>query len=373
MQKKLFILFITFLMFHLVAEAQNNTFVNQLNKTVPDLLKKNNASGLSVGLIEKGQVVFTGGYGLADIDSKRPMQGDTIINVASVSKPITVWGAIRLAENYKINLDAPVETFLHRWKFPPTRFDKNGVTLRRLLNHTAGISLMSVPWFPDNSKIPTLEQVLKGEAGENKPVIIEKEPGKIWSYSGGGYTIIELLIEEVSRKSFDEYMQKEIFRPLKMKDTNYLTAKDLSRLAVGYDENGKPVPHYRYVGESAAGLNTTVKDFAKLLQAYVKDSGRKIINSANFKQIYESTVKVELDGVKDEKYGLGHGVYQTKSGDTILYHSGGNPGVRAYFLISLKSGNGMVLVSNSDNGASVIVELVQKWSEFYKTDVQQVY
>ena len=72
-------------------------------------------------------------------------------------------------------------------------------------------------------------------------------------------------------------------------------------------------------------------------------------------------------------YGLGHGVHRTIKGDTILYHSGGNLGVRAYFMVSLKTGNGMVVIANSDNGGPVIIEIVQKWAEFYKTDIQPIY
>lgn len=279
--------------------------------------------------------------------------------------------------NYELKLKS--DSYLSRWKFPASRFDKKAVTLRRLLSHTAGISLPSVPWFPAEAKTPSLEQVLNGEVGEEKkPVKIERQRGSIWSYSGGGYTIVELLMEEVSEKSFDEYMRTRVFQPLKMNDGDYLVPKANSpNSATLYDEKGQPVPHYAYVGESAAGLNTTVRDFARFLTAYIavdgNPAGRNIISAADFKQIFEPSVKVELEDVSNASYGLGHGVHRSKTGDIIVYHSGGNPGVRAYFLVSLKTGNGLIAVANSDNGIPVLKDILRAWSEYYKTDIQPIY
>jgi CubicO group peptidase (beta-lactamase class C family) len=167
-------------------------------------------------------------------------------------------------------------------------------------------------------------------------------------------------------------MQNEIFKPLGMKSTNYSANLQTSIL---YDENGNPIAPYQVIAEAAGGLNTTARDFVQLLKAYfLLNKGRKkIISSESFKKMITPIAKVELEGVNSAMYGLGHGVHTTKSGDTIVYHSGGNPGVRSYFLVSLKKDNGLFVVANSDNSVPVLQEIIRLWGEHYKIDLQPIY
>lgn len=363
---------------NLVLGVFDSPFAVKLNSAISKLLRAYAVPGLAVGVIERGRISFTRGYGMAEQDAKRPMTEDTVLNFASISKPVTAWGMMRLVETRQLGLDSPVGPLLQRWTLPKTEFDNNGVTIRRLLSHTAGISVPSVPWFPAGSTLPTLEQVLSGLAGDKGPVRVEQQPGAAWSYSGGGYAIIQLLIEELSKQPFDEYMRAQVFKPLGMNSTGYIPRADLaSRTAVLYGADGRPVPRYRLVSEAAGGLNSTVRDFVRFLAAYVgtdnQAPGRKIISPASLKLMTSPATKVELPGVNGATYGLGHGVHRATTGDLIVYHSGGNPGVRAYFLVSLTQGNGMIVVTNSDKGAPVLQEVIRLWGEHYKVDLQPVY
>jgi CubicO group peptidase (beta-lactamase class C family) len=327
-------------------------------------------------VIENGKISFTKGYGFAVVSAKREMTDETVINIASISKPITAWGVLRLAETQNVSLNKPVGDYLKRWKLPKSEFDNSEVTLRRLLSHTAGTSVPAVPWFPVGSITPTIIQVLNGEAGGRGMVKVVKKPGSVWSYSGGGYTIAELIIEDAAGKPFEEFMQAQVFKPLGMNRTSFFPSKNAETTAAGYDEENKPVQQYHYVGGAAGGLNTTVRDFAKLLTVYAGEgkSGNQTIISKNlFEQMITPVTKVELEGVENARYGLGHGIHQAKTGETIVYHSGGNPGVRAYFLVSVTKGNGMIVVANSDNGVPVIQELVKLWGENYNVDLQPIY
>ena len=352
--------------------AQKNSFSERLSETIPKLLETSKSQGVAVGIIEGGKTILLRGYGKADVKTNRQMTADTIINVASISKPVTTWGILRLVENEKLNLDAPINPLLKNWSLPKSEFDNNQVTFKRLLSHTAGTSVAAVPWFSMDSKLPTLLEVLNGKAGEKGAVKVEKEPGKAWSYSGGGYAILQFWIEEQTNKTLNDYMKNEVFKPLGMRKTDYSANQ---QTAILYDENGNPIAPYQVIAESAGGLNTTARDFVELLKAYflTNRGQKKIISPESFKAMITPIAKVELEGVSSAMYGLGHGVHQTKSGDTIVYHSGGNPGVRAYFLVSLKKGNGLFVVANSDNSVPVLQEIIRLWGEHNQTDLQPVY
>jgi CubicO group peptidase (beta-lactamase class C family) len=163
-----------------------------------------------------------------------------------------------------------------------------------------------------------------------------------------------------------------------MNSTSYIPRVNLtSRTASLYGEDGRLVPGYRLVGEAAGGLNTTVRDFVRFLAAYVATDGqapgRKIVSPASLKLMTSPIAKVELQSVKGAMYGLGHGVHRAATGDLIVYHSGGNPGVRAYFLVSPTQGNGIIVITNSDKGAPVLQEVIRLWGEHYKVDLQPIY
>ncbi len=197
-------------------------FAIKLDEIIPTRLRENNVPGFALGVIENGQVAFTRGYGYANMQTRRPMTDSTILNVASISKPVTAWGVMQLIETHKLDLDAPVVPLLSRWTPPESPFDNNDVTIRRLLSHTAGTGLQAAPFFPADSTRPSLEKVLAGQAGSHGPLRIEQEPGSKWSYSGGGYTMLQLLVEEVSGMPFDEYMRKTVFAPLGMTSTSFI-------------------------------------------------------------------------------------------------------------------------------------------------------
>lgn len=148
-------------------------FAARADSLAPALLAESGVPGLAVGVIEGGRVVFTRGYGVADRASGRPMTAGTLLQVASVSKPVTAWGVMRLVDGGRLALDAPVNASLRRWQVPPSEFGADGVTVRRLLSHTAGLGVPAAPWFPADTTFPTLEQALRGQAGDRGPVRVQ--------------------------------------------------------------------------------------------------------------------------------------------------------------------------------------------------------
>jgi len=359
------------------------TFAKILDEIVPGLLKKYNAPGLAAGVLEKGKISFTKGYGLANVANNQPMTADIILNVASVSKPVTAWAIMRLVEKGKFSLDSPIDSLLKDWRLPASEFDNNQVTVRRLLSHTGGTNVLAAPWFGNEERTPTLIEVLNGSAGDKGAVRVVKKPGSVWSYSGGGFTILELLLEETVKQPFNQYLTENLFKPLKMKNTSFITPdpRKNPQAATLYDENGKVVSPVHVVGESAGNLHTTVNDFTRLLKAYYQiyhgKSKQKILSQNSLKTMLTKEADVDLKEVgldlMDTFYGLGHGIHKTKSGELVVYHSGGNPGVRAYFFVSPESGNGMILISNSDNGVEVMKEILHRWEQYFQVNLQTVY
>src|SRR5215216_7639654 len=172
--------------------------------------------GLAVALVQDGRPVWAAGFGLADPTSGRPVTAGTRLQAASVSKPVTAWGVLRLVEAGRIGLDEPVLGRLRRWRPPPSRFDAEGLTVRRLLSHTAGLSVHGYVGQTSDRPLPSIVASLSGETGDGFPVELLEAPGQRWLYSGGGYSLAQLLVEELTGRPFTDYMQAEVLEPLSM-------------------------------------------------------------------------------------------------------------------------------------------------------------
>src|SRR5512147_1645928 len=177
--------------------SQDGYFMDKFDQLLPQLMEQYKVPGVAVSLVQ-GEAVWSKGYGLADKKQSVPVTADTVFQAASISKAVTSWGVMRLVENGQLELDAPVEQYLTRWHLPPSNYDPSGVTIRRLLSHSAGLSVGGYPGLSPDLKLPSLEESLSGNNGGAGEVRIVLEPGTQFSYSGGGFTLLQLIIEEVT-------------------------------------------------------------------------------------------------------------------------------------------------------------------------------
>lgn len=355
--------------------APAHGFGARLDSVVPALLAEHGVPGVAIGVVEGGRASFTRGYGVADRASGRPMTARTLLQLASVSKPVTAWGVLHLASEGRLALDAPVGGALRGWRLPPSEHGTDGVTVRRLLSHTAGLSVPSAPWFPAGDPLPALAQVLDGTAGDRGPVVVQQPPGSRWMYSGGGYVLLELLVEETAGEPFHAYMRRTVFAPLGMEATTFAPAAVAGPgVATPHDEQGNPIAPYRMAGASAGGLYSSADDFAHFLAAYTRH-GRGVLRRDLFEAMLTPVAPVELDGGAGAgaQYGLGHGVHRTRAGERLVYHSGGNPGYMAYFLVMPERGLGMVVAANGDADAPFLSAVLQRWSEHYGVDLPPLF
>lgn len=363
-----------------VAPGDLPGFTAYLDGQMPSWLRQYRVPGAALALVEKGELVWVQGYGLADEQHHIPVTADTVFQVASISKAVTSWGVMRLVEAGRLELDAPVERYLTRWHLPPSEYDAQGVTLRRLLSHSAGISLHGYPGLPPGRPLPSLEESLSGENGGAGEVRLRMPPGAQYSYSGGGYTLLQLVIEEVSGEPFVAYMQREILDPLGMEQSSFEWRADLQPVtAVGYDPAGQPYPNYLFTEKAAAGLYTTAADLARFVAAEMsgphgEPAGRGLLAPQTLGSMF--TPVVPLGGIEGKwlgvSMGLGHFIESLPDGARAVSHTGANQGWNLQFLSVPERGSGIVILTNSDQGSSLCVELLNAWGQWQGSGVPTV-
>ncbi|MGA9238153.1 serine hydrolase domain-containing protein, partial [Robiginitalea sp.] len=286
------------LLFSFSLAAQNESkeieqFTYELDQRIPELLHDFLVPGAAIALIENGEIILQKGYGYSNIDKGTLVTPTTGFNIGSISKTFAAWGVMKLVQEGKIDLDAPAENYLTRWHFPDSEFDADKVTLRRLLSHTAGLSLHGYPGWSPKDELPSIEESLNGKNNGPGRVEIIMEPGTKWKYSGGGFTVLQLIIEEVTGEKFEDYMQANILNPLGMTHSSFtIDDKILEASALEYNEFGEVIDFELFTAQAAAGLHTTIKDFTKFALAglYKKPNNneyQQVLSVANLQDMME--------------------------------------------------------------------------------------
>ena len=272
---------------------------------------------------------------------------ETLFPLASMSKWVTAYSVMQLVQAGKIDLDAPVSRYLKRWQLPDGQFDNKGVTVRRLLSHTAGLTdgLGFGDYEPDEA-LPGLVASLRQPRGSSgtRTITVGQEPGSTWQYSGGGYLILQLIVEEVSGMSFADWTQQAVFNPLGMQRANYSYIGKLDNASKSYDASGKLVTSYQYAAAAATGLSASADDLTKFVQAHLRAErgGSQMLSVANVKAMrkpHGRKLGVDI-------WGLGLMLYApTHSGDYIFGHDGSNaPAINASVRINPDSSDAIIVL-----------------------------
>lgn len=326
-----------------------------------------NVPAVSIALIDQGRVQWTRAYGVtsAEGENASPVTPDTLFQAASVSKAVSAVGALELVQQARLSLDAPANDQLTAWKIPDNDFTRaKPVSLRMLLNHSAGMTIHGYDGYAQGQPLPTLVQILDGTTPANSdPVRVDVLPGSLWRYSGGGYGVVQLLMAEAAGQPFDRYMQQSVLAPLGMKHSTFAVAlppNEDTKAASGHTPDGHAVPGrwHRYPESAAAGLWTTPSDLAQV----VLEVQRAADGSAGVLLSHDTAQMMLTRGLGE--YGLG--LYVEDLGDrTSFSHSGGTTGFRSQLYGYTHSGQGAVIMTNSDNGAALIGEILASISAEY--------
>jgi len=361
-------------------------FAVHLEQYVPGKLAELKVPGASIALIENGELSRTCHFGFADIQRRRPLSDDTLFQIASISKAVAAWGVMKLVEKGLLDLDAPVERYLSRWHLPPSEFDRNAVTARLLLMHFAGTSLSGCGGSAYDAPWSTVEDILCGRTppldaiqleyvrkwgmdpdSYGQPVRLIHAPGSRFDYSGGGFTILELLVEELSGTEFTYFMQREILDPLGMRESTFeLRPEQRERVAIPYSDNLEQVPLYRTNGKAAGGMYSNIVELARFACAEMagphgEAAGRGVLSPASIAEMHRPERYAETAMDIDFHTGLGH--YVVDLGEVrAIQHTGGNPGWRTVYTIVPAHGLGFVCLINGAGGNDLWMDLIARWS-----------
>jgi CubicO group peptidase (beta-lactamase class C family) len=330
--------------------------------------------GVSIGVIHNFKLDWAKGYGYADLAEKREVTESTLFQAASISKSLTGVGVLKLAQENKVKLNEDVNSYLKSWKFP---YDENSgekkITLLHLLSHSAGLNVHGFRGYRNGAALPTVVQILNGEAPANSEAVHSLyAPGTKMQYSGGGTTIAQLLVTDISGKNFSEFMKDEVLGPLEMTTSFYNQPGDEKKpvLATGYlfDKSEVPGKYQIHPEEGAASLWTNPTDLSKYIietQLALKGKSSKVLNQQN--------TKLRLTPVHS---GAGLGVFlQTIGKGEYFQHGGANEGFRALYIGDFEKGNGAVIMVNSENN-KIIQEIlltvanVYQWDGYYDSGIK---
>jgi CubicO group peptidase (beta-lactamase class C family) len=328
-------------------------------ESIAELMRRHQVPAVSIAVLRGNRIAWSGAFGVADPVAKRAATTDTLFQAASISKPIAASAALKLVEQGRLSLDAPVNAGLKSWRIPDSAAAKgDAVTLRHLLTHTAGLTVHGFGGYRPGTTLPSIRQVLEGAAPANSDAVrLTAVPGSEWRYSGGGFTVLQLMLTDATGQSFADMMTGLVLRPAGMARSSFvqpLRATAAMKVAVAHQGNGKPVPgrFHLYPEMAAAGLWTTPSDLARwageLGAAYNGEKGR-LLSPAMARQMLTPD---------KGNWGLGLGV--RREGEIVRFsHSGANEGFRSLMIVDPVQGDGLVLMANSDSGGKLFGPLIQ--------------
>ena len=346
----------------------NQSSSGAFKEAVESEITKQFTGNFSMAVMRNGKMEYEKFY-----SAGRPVNRNTVFQVASLSKWISAFGIMKLVEDDQLDLDAPVSKYLTRWKLPPSEFNNEAVTVRRLLSHTAGLTDgLGYSGFEKGTPVQPIEQSLTqavdADEGVSGAVRVGIEPGSEFKYSGGGFTLLQLIVEEVSGQPFTDYMKENIFQPLHMIHSSYIwpDSSDLE-LVEFYNSNGTKAPHFRYTSLAATSLYTSLSDLETFFQVFLVGSNNEPIGRDVLKP---ETIKLmrspHAQTMGEDIWGLGTMLFAaTGNGDFIIGHDGkSTPPINTAVRLNPETGDGIIVLETGN--PLLATKLASEWV-FWKT------
>jgi CubicO group peptidase (beta-lactamase class C family) len=338
--------------------------------TLQQVMERFKVPGVSIAVIRDFDIHWTKAYGVADAETGRPVQTDTLFQAASISKPVTAMAALRLVQDGRFSLDDDVNSLLTSWKVPESDFTRDRpVTPRALFSHTSGADDgFGFPGYDPSAPRPTVVQVIAGEKPSNVgPVLFARTPFRAYKYSGGGLTIMQLALTDLTGEPFAALMATRVLQPLGMANSTYeqpLPGPLAARAARAHNGQGKTMsaPWHVYPEQAAAGLWTTPGDLARFaieVQRAVRGPAGTVLKQA--------TAREMVSPVGVGPFGVGLTVEKRSEG-WYFSHGGSNWGFRCNLLAHVRKGYGVVVMTNGDAGSAVIAEIEARVTAAYTWD-----
>jgi D-alanyl-D-alanine carboxypeptidase len=314
--------------------------------------------GIAVGVVSDQELVWSKGFGFADIKAKLPITATTKFRIASNSKLFTAIAIMQLREEGKLGLDDPVVKYLPWFKEKPAGDDDSPITIEQLLSHSSGLQREAGDHWASN-KFPTTDEIERLYADRQAPFA----PSVRWKYSNFAFALAGLVVEKVSGAGWADYVERNIFKPLRMDASS--VDKNVAGLAVPYsrrmpDNSREVLPFVDSRGMAAGtGVTSNVEDLAKFVSALFRQGprgGRQIVSGGSWREMLRVR-SVEEDWTSGT--GLGFDVKRVK-GKTYIGHTGGYPGYATQTLTQLGDKVGIIVLTNTNdsNPADIAQQLM---------------
>ncbi|PWN67797.1 serine hydrolase domain-containing protein [Chryseobacterium oncorhynchi] len=368
------------------AEKKDFRFLTDSLK-VEQQLEKYKLPGVSLVVFENYKIVYSNQVGVKSMNSKEKLDVNTAFSTASITKPITALLCHILEEKGLINLDEPIDKYLKRWHLPKSKFtENNSPTWKQFFNHTSGTNQGGFSDYYEGDVIPTIKQSLLGQIPRyDKEIEFLFTPGTSFEYSGGGYVIVQMALEDTLNKSIAELAQEHLFSPLGLTNTTMIQPNEKgfpTNVASVHDKDGKVIktglPITPQIG--ASGVWSTPTDLAKLsieIQNALRNKNNKVISHQVAKKVTEVTA------LKNAVGGWGYGWQKSVAYNNYDWFTcnGSNTGVGGSIFATMEDGNGFVILANGEkpnripvmNDARIKLLTLMNWNKkISNEDIQEL-
>ncbi|HEX9251393.1 MAG TPA: serine hydrolase [Ignavibacteriaceae bacterium] len=329
--------------------------INIVEKLTPELMSQLKVPGVSISIIHNNNIAYSKSFGVADADTKLPVDINTMFEACSMSKPVFTLLVLQLVDQGKLDLDSPLSDYLPETFVSDDDYSKL-ITARMILSHTGGMP----NWR-------------KGDEERNAPIPIYFKPGTRFNYSGEGIYYLQRVVEKITNQSLENYARENLFDKLGLTSTSFIWKENFDKqIATGHNADGKCNERKKYVHSNAAyTLYTTADEYAKII---VEMTNPKIENGYSLSknmadEMLTHQTRVDTREVIDRSgrnfglfafRGLGWAIDSTITGD-VVYHSGANQtGFRCYSQFSPKDKSGIVIMTNGENGNELWRRLIKE-------------
>lgn len=341
-------------------------FTDYLDERLPLLMDRYDVPGAALAVVRDGELAWSGAYGYADLEAGRPMTVDTTCRAESISKSVTAWGVMKLVESGALDLSQPLVSYVDDLELTRAGFDERAVTVERVLSHRSGLPLGTIgppsEYAPGEPRPTALEFV-------GRDAVIVREPGSGFLYSDVGFNSLELVVERVTGEPFASWMEREVLSPLGMADSSYAwRERYATELATGHEMDGTPVAPYVYPAGASGGLFVDVEDAARFVAAGALGStGLRdgVLTAQSLEAIYRPRVEIPgLYGFVADAYGFGHFIETLPDGRRAVWHGGQGHGWMTHFHSVPESGDGIVILTNSQRAWPLIASVLPEWARW---------
>ena len=329
------------------ATTPNGTEANHLLKQFNNAMQAHAIPGAQ--LIHSHQGVSQAYcYGVMSKASSAPVTDKTVFQAASLSKVVAAYITLRFVDQGKIDLDTPLWTY---WQSPRTKDNAlaKKITARMVLNHTTGLPNWQIS--PSNPAI------------DSTPLVNEFAPGERFQYSGEGFYLLQKTLEQLAGLSWNELAEREVFSRFDMPSSSYLTTAALDAFnSTGHEQDGSTQPPRIFPKENTAWtLVTNAHDYNSFIQGALYKGGA--LQPSTHEMMFAQSSNADDKSVPSPadpfvSWGLGVGLESTQ-GRKLVWHWGDNPGFKAFFALDPATGESIILLTNSENGASTYKEMLK--------------